>query len=187
MTRTAEARTESFDPGRSAKLEERSPISELRVGRPGHSVRSCQRGATLDAFWYFGPMLRVVAALFERDGRVLVAQRPVGKARAHRWELPGGKVEAGEGDVEALVRECLEELTVEVSVVELVGSVKYAYEDLTIELVLYRARLPAGAQLRAADAHALAWIPLESLADLDLCDADRQLLPAIMNGRSRTS
>jgi 8-oxo-dGTP diphosphatase len=132
-------------------------------------------------------MIRVVAALLERDGRVLVAQRPAGKARALRWELPGGKVEAGEGDAEALARECLEELAVEVTVAEPVGSVTHSYDDLTIQLVLYRAQLADRAQPREDDAHALAWVAIESLAELDLCDADRKLLPAITSGRSRTA
>jgi 8-oxo-dGTP diphosphatase len=56
------------------------------------------------------PPLPVVAAVIERDGLVLVAQRPPGKHLALKWEFPGGKIEAGETPAAALVREIREEL-----------------------------------------------------------------------------
>src|SRR5580693_888159 len=57
------------------------------------------------------PTIRVVAAaLYDADGRVLIAERPPGKHLAGRWEFPGGKVEPGEAPVEALRRELLEEI-----------------------------------------------------------------------------
>jgi len=57
------------------------------------------------------PLLRVAAAIIQRpDGRVLVAQRPAGKAYAGYWEFPGGKLEPGETPREALDRELAEEL-----------------------------------------------------------------------------
>ena len=60
------------------------------------------------------PRLRVVAAaLFDEQGRVLIAERPAGKHMAGWWEFPGGKVAAGESDAQALVRELHEELGVD--------------------------------------------------------------------------
>ncbi len=57
------------------------------------------------------PLVLVAAvALVDVDGRVLIAQRPAGKSMAGLWEFPGGKVEPGESDEQALVRECREEL-----------------------------------------------------------------------------
>lgn len=58
-------------------------------------------------------LLVAAAALVDPDGRVLIAQRPEGKAHAGQWEFPGGKVEAGETPELALVRELREELGVE--------------------------------------------------------------------------
>ena len=60
-------------------------------------------------------MIRVVAAaLYDAQGRVLIAERPSGKHMAGRWEFPGGKVGAGEDERAALVRELAEELGIEV-------------------------------------------------------------------------
>lgn len=58
------------------------------------------------------PTIRVVAAVIRRGDRYLVAQRPAGSRHAGQWEFPGGKVEAGESDAEALGRELREELDV---------------------------------------------------------------------------
>ena len=60
------------------------------------------------------PIILVAAvALFDRDGRVLIARRPEGKSMAGLWEFPGGKVEAGETPEQALIRELQEELAVD--------------------------------------------------------------------------
>ena len=61
-------------------------------------------------------MTEVVAALIWREGRFLACQRPAHKARGLLWEFVGGKVERGESREEALIRECREELNVEIEV-----------------------------------------------------------------------
>ena len=58
-------------------------------------------------------MLRVVAAVIERDGLILIGQRPPGKSHALEWEFPGGKIEQGESPRAALARELREELGIE--------------------------------------------------------------------------
>ena len=58
-------------------------------------------------------MVEVVAALIRQEDRFLICQRPADKPRALLWEFPGGKVEAGEDERQALIRECREELGVE--------------------------------------------------------------------------
>ncbi len=122
------------------------------------------------------PSARVVAALLQRDGRILAAQRPPGKARALLWELPGGKVEPGESDAAALRRECLEELGVELQVGELVWSTVHTYRDLVVTLLIYRAALPAGIEPEAREAHQLAWVELGRLSALPFCPADREFV-----------
>ena len=64
----------------------------------------------------------VVGAAIVRDGRVLAARRTTPPSAAGRWEFPGGKVEPGESDVDALLRECEEELGVKIAVGERVGT-----------------------------------------------------------------
>lgn len=123
--------------------------------------------------------VRVVAALIESEpGRFLVQQRLPGKSRPLLWEFPGGKVEPGESDAQALVREAREELGVLLEVAEERFTVRHAYSDLTVDLHLYAARVvdgtpaPLGAQaLRAATP--------EEMLGMPFCEADLPLLKAL--------
>lgn len=126
--------------------------------------------------------VRVVAALFTRGDTVLVQQRPPGKSRGLLWEFPGGKVEAGEADEEALARECVEELGVRVDVGGKLWEVEHAYADLTVTLVLYRAEMAPDALPQPHDAHQLAWVERSKLPALDFCEADIPLLPRLAAG-----
>ncbi|MGH4022945.1 MAG: NUDIX domain-containing protein [Pseudonocardiaceae bacterium] len=118
----------------------------------------------------------VVGAALIAAGRVLVQQRSYPEAAAGRWELPGGWVDPGETERQALVRECREELGVEVAVGERIGP------DVPLPggplLRVHTARLidPAAAP-RAIDHVAVRWVDSEELATLDWLDADRALLP----------
>ena len=89
-------------------------------------------------------MTEVVAALIWRDGRFLICQRPAHKARGLLWEFVGGKVEPGETQAQALVRECREELAVPLTVGEVFAEVVHAYPDLTVHLTLFHAAIAEG-------------------------------------------
>jgi len=119
--------------------------------------------------------VRVVAALIERGGAVLVQQRSPDSARGLLWEFPGGKVESGESDAQALARECREELGVEVQVAERVTGNVHRYADLEVDLNLYRCRVVSG-EPQNLHAHALRYVPTVELDALDLCEADRPFL-----------
>jgi len=116
--------------------------------------------------------LRVVAGLVRRGATVLLQQRPAGKARAGAWEFPGGKVEAGESEEEALAREWLEELGVTIEVGECVWQGEHSYEDLRVHLLLYRVELVEGG-LQPRDQQQLRWIPVADLPAVNLSAADR--------------
>jgi ADP-ribose pyrophosphatase YjhB (NUDIX family) len=93
-------------------------------GDPSHSTRGgflTQAGAAVKADEADGVkmVLVVAAALIDQQGRVLLAQRPEGKAMAGLWEFPGGKVEEGETPEVSLARELREELNVHVDVADL--------------------------------------------------------------------
>jgi len=127
-------------------------------------------------------VVQVVGAAVVEGGRVLVAQRSGGPYDG-RWEFPGGKVEPGESDLSALVRECREELGVGVvpqaflGEVLLAGSVAGGPPGVST-LRVWSARLEGGEPV--ANEHAqLRWVAAEELADLDWIDADRPLLPAV--------
>jgi 8-oxo-dGTP diphosphatase len=101
----------------------------------------------------------VVAAVIERDGLMLAARRTGPPALAGRWEFPGGKVEGGESDAAALVRECREELGVVIAVGERIGP-EYPTPGGAMIVRTYRAALADAADEPAAlESHdALAWV-----------------------------
>jgi 8-oxo-dGTP diphosphatase len=72
-------------------------------------------------------MTTVVAAVIERDGQVLIGQRPAGKWHAFKWEFPGGKVEPGESPEAALRRELEEELSIQAVIGSRIADYEYAY------------------------------------------------------------
>lgn len=107
---------------------------------------------------------------------MLLAQRPAGKLRAGYWEFPGGKVESGESDDEALLRELWEELGVRGTVQERIGTHRHRYsEELQIELHLYRVCLDVGDTPVGREDQAVDWVPLNTLDEETLCEADRPL------------
>lgn len=128
--------------------------------------------------------LEVVAALLRDGGRFLLCRRPPQKARGGRWEFPGGKIEPGESGPQALVRECREELGVEIAVERAAAEVLYAYPDVTVRLTLYAARVTAGTP-RRLEHSAFAWVTAKEGAGYDLCPADRLLLEALEKGHGR--
>ena len=115
----------------------------------------------------------VVAGALIADAALLVAQRQRPPELAELWELPGGKVAAGEGEADALVRELREELGVDVVVGERIG------DDVPIgESLVLRAYLVAhtGGTLHPHDHRALRWVGAAELSDLPWVPADRAWL-----------
>lgn len=127
----------------------------------------------------------MVAALIPQPGdgsRFLVQQRLPGGSRALLWEFPGGKVEAGETDEAALARECREELDVVLDVGRRLWEGRHTYPDLTVELVLYLARLVSG-EPKPLGAHALEFLTPSEMTSLPFCEADIPLLDDLVAGR----
>lgn len=125
------------------------------------------------------PLHVVVAAAIVRDGRVLAARRTRPAELAGRWEFPGGKVEPGETDAAALVRECREELGVRVRVLHRVGPEIAMPSGASLRC--YHATLKGGsAEPRpGADHDALRWLGVEELHDVAWLPADRPLAEAL--------
>jgi 8-oxo-dGTP diphosphatase len=123
-------------------------------------------------------VLVVAAALTDRAGRVLIAQRPTGKALAGRWEFPGGKVDAGESERGALARELREELGVEVLAARPFMRLTHAYEERDVELSLWIVERFAG-EPRSLDAQALKWVLPAALAAEDILEADQPFITAL--------
>ena len=124
-------------------------------------------------------MIRVVAAaLYDTQGRVLIAERPSGKHMAGRWEFPGGKVSAGEDERAALVRELAEELGIEVWEAHPFMRLSHAYPDRDVELSLWIIVSYAGTPA-ALEAQHLKWVPPAQLTGEDILEADRPFIEAL--------
>ena len=124
----------------------------------------------------------VVAAVIEVDGRVLCMQRGVTRYlyTSHLWEFPGGKIEPGETPEQALHRELLEEMDLDVEVHELLATVTHDYPDFTITLAAYRCTAPTTAFTMREHA-ASRWLPWDELPSLDWCAADERLIALFPN------
>src|SRR5262249_54860097 len=124
--------------------------------------------------------VRVVAALMEsaeRRGAFLVQQRLPGKSRGLLWGFPGGKVEPGGGDAEALEGECRAELAADLSVGRRLWSCVHESSDLIVELVLYAAEpKPGQGAPQPLGAHALRFCTPAEMKALPFCEADVPLL-----------
>ncbi len=120
----------------------------------------------------------VAAALIDREGRVLIAQRPAGKWQAGRWEFPGGKIEPGEGEEAALCRELDEELGVRVHAARRLGEVNHDYADRQVQLALWLVLRHEG-EPRGLEGQGLRWVDFSGLVAADLLEADLPLLPLL--------
>lgn len=122
-------------------------------------------------------VLVVAAALVDVDGRVLIAQRPEGKALAGLWEFPGGKVEAGERPEAALIRELQEELGIDVQEACLAPFVfaSHSYDSFHLLMPLYLCRRWSGVVV-AREHAALAWVRPSALSDYPMPPADAPLV-----------
>lgn len=127
------------------------------------------------------PLLLVAAAaLVDVDGRVLLQQRPDGKAMAGLWEFPGGKVEAGETPEQTLIRELKEEVDIDVTEACLapLSFASHAYDDFHLLMPLYVCRRWTG-MVRPVEAKALSWVRPAKLTDYPMPPADAPLIPVL--------
>ncbi|MFW6050167.1 MAG: (deoxy)nucleoside triphosphate pyrophosphohydrolase [Myxococcota bacterium] len=115
--------------------------------------------------------IRVVAAVVERDGRYLITQRRPNAVLPLMWEFPGGRVEPGETDRQALVREMKERLDVEVEVGQLISFVSHAYELYTVDLFLYECTL-RGEELRCCGVNGYRWVSSDEFDGYPFTPAD---------------
>jgi 8-oxo-dGTP diphosphatase len=127
-------------------------------------------------------VLVAAAALVDVDGRVLLAQRPAGKAMAGLWEFPGGKVEAGERPELALIRELGEELGIDVTEACLapLTFASHAYETFHLLMPLYVCRRWKG-EMVAREGQALAWVRPVRLRDYPMPEADVPLISHLID------
>ena len=127
-------------------------------------------------------VLVVACALIDTDGRVLIAERPAGKAMAGLWEFPGGKVHEGERPEVALIRELNEELGIVVNEACLapLTFASHGYADFHLLMPLYVCRRWEGTVM-PQEGQTLRWVRPNRLRDFPMPPADEPLIPHLMS------
>ena len=122
----------------------------------------------------------VAAALIDRDGRLMVQQRPEGLSLAGLWEFPGGKVEPGEWPEQALTRELKEELGIDTwkSCLAPLTFASHSYDDFHLLMPLFACRRWQGIP-HPHEGQKLAWVRAADLGDYPMPPADIPLIPVL--------
>ena len=125
-------------------------------------------------------VLVAAVALIDKDGRVLLAQRPEGKSLAGLWEFPGGKVEPGETPEQALIRELQEELGINTwaSCLAPLTVASHAYPEFHLLMPLFACRKWEGI-VQPREGQQLAWVKPMNLRDYPMPPADEPLIPIL--------
>ena len=118
--------------------------------------------------------IEVVAAVIERDGKLLITRRPEGSHLSGLWEFPGGKPQPGETFEQALRREIDEELGAEVSVGERIETIEWQYPDKRVRLVFVRCDVRG--EPRPLEGQEMAWVTPAELARYEFPPADAALI-----------
>ena len=116
-------------------------------------------------------MIEVTAAIINKNGRVLIAQRKAAGKLPYKWEFPGGKIESGETPEECLKREMEEEFSIDVSVGEYLGESIYHYDHGSIRLIAYRTTWNED-EIEIKAHKAIKWVKIGELKDYDFAPAD---------------
>lgn len=130
-------------------------------------------------------MTEVVAALIWQGERFMICQRPAHKARGMLWEFVGGKVEPGESKEQALVRECREELAVEVAVGDIFLEVTHTYPDITVHLTLFHASIVQGVPQKL-EHNDIRYITVDEIPQYEFCPADEVILQKLRQEGGRS-
>ena len=123
-------------------------------------------------------MTDVVTALIWRGEEFLICLRPPDKPNPLRWEFVGGKAEKGESLEAALIRECREELDVEIKVNDIFAETDHEYPDITIHLTLFNAEIVSG-EPKMLVHRDLKWVTPDRIPEFNFCPADKDILEKI--------
>jgi 8-oxo-dGTP diphosphatase len=123
-------------------------------------------------------MLEVVAAIIERNGRILIGQRAPGQSHPLKWEFPGGKVEPGETPAQALARELEEELGISGATGEEITRYEYSYPGKRPVLLIFLRVTSYIGEPRNLIFNEIRWEPPIGLSAFDFLEGDRDYLRA---------
>ena len=126
--------------------------------------------------------IRVVAAEIERDGRFLITQRRPTATLPLLWEFPSGRVEDNETDEDALIREILEEMDIDVRVGKLSMFIKHEYPEYAVDLCVYRCEL-LSEEIKSRRVHDWRWVTPVEMDQYEFPPADAQTIEILLSGK----
>ena len=124
------------------------------------------------------PLTEVSCAVIMDGDLVLVTQRSEHMPHPLKWEFPGGKLKAGETPESCIIREIREELGVEISVIQLLPSVRHRYSDLDIKLIPFVCTIRKG-EIDLSEHRSYSWVPRSQLDRIDWLEADIEVVALI--------
>jgi 8-oxo-dGTP diphosphatase len=129
-------------------------------------------------------VIRVVAAVIERGGRILICQRRAGDPMAGKWEFPGGKIRRSETPRAALARELREEIGVEANIGDAIYRARHRYAEFAtrLEITFFGVRAFFGAP-RNLVFQRIVWARRADLSRRDFLAADRVLVSRLIRGQ----
>ena len=129
-------------------------------------------------------MIKVVCGIIYKDGRVLITRRKEGKSLAGYWEFPGGKIDLGELENEALTRELEEELDMEVQIFKRLGEFIHHYENFSLSLIGFKCKLINWNGIMT-DHDKAEWILPHELIKYKFAEADLPFVKIIRNDENQ--
>lgn len=124
------------------------------------------------------PLTEVSCAVIVDGDRVLVTQRSEHMPHPLKWEFPGGKLKPGETPEGSVIREIGEELGVEISVIQLLPSVRHRYSDLDIKLIPFVCTIKQG-EIDLSEHKSYSWVHRSELDQVDWLEADIEVVALI--------
>jgi 8-oxo-dGTP diphosphatase len=128
-------------------------------------------------------LIRLVAAVIERDGRYLITQRRATAVLPGLWEFPGGRVEEGETDEQALKRELKERLGSDAEVKSRMAHRVHHYHGYSVDLNLYQAVIPLGHEPQALRVAEVRWVPSSDFEKYPFPAADQATTDLLLGFR----
>jgi len=126
-------------------------------------------------------MVQVAAAIIYRDGRILICRRKEGGSCAFLWEFPGGKLEPGETMEQCVIRECKEELEINIGIKSVFASTIHRYSDRKIAFTFFNAEYERGEiKLRVHEDYK--WVLPSELGQFTFCPADEDVVKSLGQG-----
>jgi len=126
--------------------------------------------------------LKIVAAIFSRDNKVLAMKRASHKPIPGKWEFPGGKIEPGETPEQAIIREIKEELNIEITNLSHFDNSITTTAEWEVELDCFFVQTET-MPTNSTDHDEMRWVEIDKLHELDWLEADIKVIEKLQSER----